>query len=153
MQIFPIWCNHNDNFNYVPPTEGDSNRRGGGHVAFGADPILIRIASCLLSIFWTSGGILTKLAQTHYLDEGQKLLDFGDLDLIFKVSRALWMSNFGQKQLVCTLSLEPNDRFWPNFMYCFIGIIKKFDVPPTTGTPTNGMGVMLLLMQILSSSA
>ena len=70
----------------VPPTEGDSNEWEGGHVAFGADPILIRIASCLLSVFWTSGWVLTKLAQTHYLDEGKKLLDFDDLDLIFKVT-------------------------------------------------------------------
>ena len=26
------------------------------------------------------------------------------------------MSNFDQKKLVCTLSLEPDDGFWPNFM-------------------------------------
>ena len=53
-----------------------------------------------------------------------KLLDFGDLYLIFKVVPALWMSKFDQKQIVCTLSLEPNDGFWPYFMYCIIGIIK-----------------------------
>ena len=30
---------------------------------------------------------------------GKKLLDFGDLDLIFKVTQALRMSNFDQKSL------------------------------------------------------
>ena len=60
---------------------------------------------------------------------GKKWLDFGDFDLIFKDTPALWMSNFNQKKkkLVCTLSLEPNDVFWPNFMYCIIGIIKMID--------------------------
>ena len=29
---------------------------------------------------------------------GKKSLDFGDLDLIFKVTPALWMSNFDQKK-------------------------------------------------------
>ena len=32
-------------------------------------------------------------------------------------------SNFDQKMLVCTLSLEPNDGFWPNFIYCNVGIV------------------------------
>ena len=175
--------------------------------AFGPDPVGIRVASCLHSISWTNGWILTKLAQTHYWEGGKKLLDFGDLDLIFKVTPALWnfqiltknaclhpiswtkwqilvklhilwhwdglkiwldfddldpktvkirlvctlspepngkemirfwwswplfkvtpalwMSNFNQKKLVCILSLDSNDRFWPNFMYCIIGIIFK----------------------------
>ena len=30
---------------------------------------------------------------------------------------------FRSKKLVCTLSLESNDVFWPNFMYRIIGII------------------------------
>ena len=54
-----------------------------------------------------------------------KWLDFGDIYLIFKVTPALWMSNFDQKKLVCILSLEPNDRVWPVFMYYIIGVIKK----------------------------
>ena len=58
---------------------------------------------------------------------GKKLLDFGDLDFIFKVKPAFWMSNFDQKKLVCTLSLELNDEFWQNFVYCIIGIIKRID--------------------------
>ena len=31
------------------------------------------------------------------------------------------------KLLVCTLFLEPNDGFWPNFTYCITGIIKRTD--------------------------
>ena len=63
----------------IPP----NRRGGGGHIAFGADPFGIRIASCLHSISWTNGWILTKHAQTHYWEEEQKWLDFGDLDPIF----------------------------------------------------------------------
>ena len=76
---------------YVPP-----NRRGGGYTAFGADPV--GVAHCLHSTSWTNGWILTKLAQTHYWEGGKKWLDFGDLDLIFKVTPALW--NF-QKKKAC----------------------------------------------------
>ena len=49
--------------------------------------LLVRIplASCLHSISWTNGWILT-----HYWGRGKKWLDFGDLDLIFKVTPALW---------------------------------------------------------------
>ena len=78
------------------------------------------VASCLHSISWTSGWILTKCAQTHYWDGGKKRLDFGDLDLIFKVTPALW--NF---QILTKKSLEPNDRFWSNFKYCDVGMVLK----------------------------
>ena len=49
----------------------------------------VRIASCLHSTSWTNG-FWPKLAQTQYWDEGKKWLDFGDLDLIFKVTPTLW---------------------------------------------------------------
>ena len=56
------------------------------------------------------------LAQIHQWDWGKKWLDFGDLYLIFKVTPALWNSNFDRKKLVCTLYLEPRGkkmiRFW-----------------------------------------
>ena len=59
---------------------------------------------------------------------GKKWLNFGDLDHIFKVTAALWMSNFDQKkQFIRTLFIEPNDRFWPNFMYGINGIIQRID--------------------------
>ena len=44
--------------------------KGIGHIAFGADPVSVRVASCLHSISWTNGWILTKLAQTHYWEGG-----------------------------------------------------------------------------------
>ena len=71
--------------------------------------------------------ILIKVAHKHQWDMDKKWLDFGEVDLIFKDTPALWMSNFYQIQIVCTLSLEQNDVFWPNFMYCIIGIVKRFD--------------------------
>ena len=64
-----------------PPTKGGGG--GGEHIAFGADPVDICVASFLHSISWTNGWNLTKLAQTHYWEGGMKGLDFGDLDLIF----------------------------------------------------------------------
>ena len=70
------------------------NRRGGGYILLlvrilSASTLLI-FDSCLHSITWTNEWILTKLVQTHYWAGGKKLLDFGDLDLIFKVTPALW---------------------------------------------------------------
>ena len=44
---------------------------------------------------------------------GKKYLDFGDLDLIFKVTPALWMSYSDQKKLVCTC-LHP--IFWTKWL-------------------------------------
>ena len=63
------------------------------------------------SISWINRWNLTKLAQIHHCDGGKKWLDFDDLDLIFKVTPALWNSNFVRKKLVCTLSLEPMLEF------------------------------------------
>ena len=80
---------------------------GGGHIAFGADPVGVRVAHCLRSISWTSGCILTKLAQTHYWEGGNKWLDFRDLYLIFKFTAAL--RNFQiltKKKFVCTSLLN-----------------------------------------------
>ena len=48
------------------PTEGEL-----GHIAFGVDPV--GVASCLHSTSRTDGWILTKLAQTHYL-EGERIV-------------------------------------------------------------------------------
>ena len=95
-------------------------------VLFGVG-VRVRVVSCLHSISWTNLWILAKLAQTHYWKGGKNWLDFDDIDLIFKVTSVLWMSNDDQKQLVCILSLEQNDGFWPNFTYCIIGMVKRFD--------------------------
>ena len=42
--------------------------------------------SCVQIISLTNGWNLTKLAQIHHQDEGNKWLGFYDLDLIFKVT-------------------------------------------------------------------
>ena len=42
---------------------------------------------CAHSISWINRWNLTKLAQIHHWDWGKKWLDFGDLDLIFKVTQ------------------------------------------------------------------
>ena len=62
---------------------------------------------CVHSLSRINRWNLTKLAQLHHWDGGMKWLDFGDLDLIFKVTLALWNSNVDRKKPVCTLSLEP----------------------------------------------
>ena len=74
---------------------------GGGHIAFGADPVGIGVAHCVCSIPWTDRWILTKLAQTHYWEGGKKWLDFGNLDLIFKVTPALWNFQLLTKKSLC----------------------------------------------------
>ena len=78
------------------------------------------------STSWINRWNLTKLAQIHHCDGGKKWLDFGDLDLIFKVTPALWNSNFDRKKLVCTLSLEPMARIWPTSTDTSIGRGKKW---------------------------
>ena len=47
---------------------------------------------CIHTIFLTNNWKLTKVEQIHHLD--RKRLDFGDLDLICKVTLALWNSKF-----------------------------------------------------------
>ena len=108
------------------------NRRGvgGGDIAFGADPD--GIASCLHSITWTNEWILTNLHR-HIIGRG----DFGYLDLIFKVTLALWnfqiltkkglsapyllnlVTESGQSSYIVTLAwFKDLIRFWwpwPNF--------------------------------------
>ena len=68
-----VWNNLEYCYNILlcPP-----NWRGRGHIAFGTDPVSVNVAHCLHSISWTNGWILTKLAQTHYLEGGKKCLDF-----------------------------------------------------------------------------
>ena len=60
-----------------------------GHIVFGAGPISIGICvtlSCLHNILWTSGWILTKFSWIYNWDLTKNWLDFGDLDLIFKIT-------------------------------------------------------------------
>ena len=53
----------------------------------------------------------------------KKWLDFGDLDLFFKVTPALWISNFDQKSLSAPYLLNQMMNS-SETMYCNIGIIK-----------------------------
>ena len=75
------------------------NRRGGVTYCFWCGsrrhPCSFLSALCLLN---QCGWILAKLAQIHYWDWGKKWLGFVDHDLIFKVTPALWMSNFLPKK-------------------------------------------------------
>ena len=55
--------------------------------------VVVMQQCCFLSavyITWTNRWILTKLAQAYYWEGGKKWLDFGDPDLIFKVTPARW---------------------------------------------------------------
>ena len=75
-------------------------KRRGGHIAFGVDPVSVRVASCLHSFSWTNAWILTKLAQTHYWDGAKKWLDFSDPWPHFQGhTSTLKFSNFDQKSL------------------------------------------------------
>ena len=85
---------YEENFYYVPPTKGWTYCCWCGYRW-----CWVRIASCLHSISCNNGWILTKLAQTRYWDGGKKWWDFGDHDLIFKVTPALWIIKFWQKSL------------------------------------------------------
>ena len=90
---------------------GGGGGGGGGGILFSC--LSVCIASCLHSISWTNGRILTKLAQTHYWEAGKNLLDFGDLDLIFEVTSALWIIKFWPKtkKLVCTLPVSLEQKW------------------------------------------
>ena len=61
---------------------------------------------CMHSISWINRWNLTKLAQLHHWDGGMKWSDFGDLDLIFKVTPALWNSNLIEKSLCANYLLN-----------------------------------------------
>ena len=65
--------------------------------------------SCTHYISWTNEWNFTKLAWIHHWDKFKSWLDFGDLDLIFKVTGGLrW------KFLVPVISPEPMDGISPN---------------------------------------
>ena len=62
--------------------------RGGGHTDFGVDPIVVGVGmalSCLHLTLWTIGWILTKFSSIYIREITKNWLDFGDLDLMFKV--------------------------------------------------------------------
>ena len=67
---------------------------------------------CVHSISWINRWNLTKLEQKHHWDGGKKWLDFGDLDLIFKVTPALWNSNLMEKSLCAHYLLKQCLEFY-----------------------------------------
>ena len=85
-----------------------SPTKGGRHIAFSADSIgvSISVASCLHSVSLIDGWILTKRTQIYRWVGEKCLLDFDDLDPIFKVTRGLRLLENAGKLLVCTLSPE-----------------------------------------------
>ena len=126
--IYQRFCWKWNFFNWLSKLCPPNWRGGGGHTAFGVDPngisVGVRVASCLHSICWTNWWILTKLAQTHDWEGGksdQILVTFTSFSRSHQHFE--FFSNFDPKKLVCTLSLEPNDGFWPNFIYCNAGMV------------------------------
>ena len=58
-----------------------------------------------------------QISQTHYWNGGKERLDFDDLDLILKVTPALWIIKFQCQRLrsfLSALSPELIGGFWPN---------------------------------------
>ena len=80
-------------------------------------------------IFWTSPWILTKLAYVHRWKEGKSWLDFGYLDLIFKVTVALWLVSVSAVRFhFHALSPEPVDGFWPNLHRYIAGRRERVEI-------------------------
>ena len=61
---------------------------------------------CVHPLSWIIRWNLFKLAEILHWDEGKKWLDFGDLDLIFKVTLTLWHSNFDRKKLMWHIDIN-----------------------------------------------
>ena len=97
---------------YVP-----YHRERGGHIDFIADPVgvgvLVGVASCLHSTFLMNGWILAKLIQIYHWVGEKCWLEFDDLDPIFKVTWGLRLLEKAGKLIVCTLSPERTNGFWP----------------------------------------
>ena len=68
----------------------------------------------MFHISWLGNQILSKFARIQQLGLINSLLEFGDLDLIFKVITEKSLLNLCQKLLKFTLSSEKVNRFYPN---------------------------------------
>ena len=71
----------------------------------------------------------------HHWTRGIKGLDFGDLDLISKVTGDIRISDLDQKRFICILSRETIDVFLLNSHGYFIGYLKE------TNTLSNERGM------------
>ena len=81
---------------------------------------------CMHSILWINWWILTKLTQKHHWDMEKKWLDFGDLDLIFKVTPALSMSNFDQNSFSAPYLLNQMTDSGQTSCVVSLGSLKEF---------------------------
>ena len=79
------------------------NLWGGGSIDFGEDAVGVGIGigvsvtlSCLHNILWTNGWSLIKFSKTYNWYITKNWLDFGDLDLIFKVTAAEKLKKSGR---------------------------------------------------------
>ena len=85
---------------------------------------------CVQSTSWINGWNLTKLAQIHHWDGGKKWLDFDDLYLVFKVTPALWNSNFLRKKAYAEgyiVFVFPFIHSYVRSWFCYVcGITSKF---------------------------
>ena len=98
------------------------NRRGGRTYCFWCGSV--GVASCLHSISWINGWILTKFAQTHYWDREKKWLDFGDLDLISRSHRHFKIFKFWpQKACLHSFSWTKWRILVRLHIYCNVGIV------------------------------
>ena len=82
---------------------------------------------CPQSISWTNGWILTKCVHNNYWNVEKKWLNFGALDLIFKVTPALWMSNFDKKNSWSAPYLLKQMMAYGQTTYCITGILKRYN--------------------------
>ena len=95
-----------------PPTEWEV-----GHIAFGADPVGVPLSPEPMGGFWPNSHrhIIRRKEKSGYILV--TLTSFSRSHQHFEIFK------FWQKKLVCTLSLEPNNGFWPNFIYCNVGMV------------------------------
>ena len=84
---------------------------GGGDIVFSVDPVGVGVATCLHSISLINGWILAKFTQIYHWVGEKCLLDFDDLDPVFKVTQGLRVLEKAGKLLVCTLSPAGTNGF------------------------------------------
>ena len=108
---------HFNSFWWVIMSPQPKGRRG--HIAFGEDPV--DIAHCLLSYLLNQWVDFDQICTDTLLGGRKEVISFWWPWPHFQDHTS--SLKFSPKKLVCTLSLEPNDGFWPNFIYCNVGMI------------------------------
>ena len=88
--------------------------------------------ACPPPISWMDGWILTKLVHLYCWDTEKYLLDFCDLDPIFKVT--IWLRLL-ENGLSAPCLLKKMGGFWPNLHSYIVGTWKRTDYIFVTLTP------------------